>query len=67
MIGVCVKCHLCGYVWKYGGKSDFRTTCPVCHKTVYLKGCTISDEEYRKGLISMIENELKRLRLEDEV
>lgn len=40
-----VKCD-CGYVWVYYGASQFRTTCPHCHKTVYFQKHEIGPGEF---------------------
>ena len=40
-----VQCD-CGHVWYYLGASEYRTTCPRCHKTVYLQSHLISAEKF---------------------
>jgi len=41
MKGVPLRCHKCGHIWTYRGGSQYRTTCPTCHITVYLDKCKI--------------------------
>jgi len=31
-----VKCPRCGYVWRYGGNSEWIICCPKCHTTMSL-------------------------------
>ena len=42
MRGVPLRCHKCGHAWMYRGGSQYRTTCPACHITVYLDKCKIA-------------------------
>jgi predicted Zn-ribbon and HTH transcriptional regulator len=41
MKGIPLRCHKCGHIWMYRGRSHYRTTCPACHITVYLDKCKI--------------------------
>ena len=41
MRGIPLRCHKCGHTWMYRGGSQYRTTCPACHVTVYLDKCMI--------------------------
>ena len=41
MKGIPLRCHKCGHIWTYRGRSHYRTTCPACHITVYLDKCKI--------------------------
>jgi len=41
MKGTPLRCHKCGHIWTYRGGSQYRTTCPSCHVTVYLDKCKI--------------------------
>ena len=45
MQGIPLRCHKCGHTWMYRGGSQYRTTCPACHITVYLDKCEISHAE----------------------
>ena len=45
MKGIPLRCHKCGHAWTYRGGSQYRTTCPACHITVYLDKCEISHAE----------------------
>lgn len=45
MQGIPLRCHKCGHSWMYRGGSQYRTTCPACHITVYLDKCEISPAE----------------------
>lgn len=38
-----LRCHACGYVWAYAGRSGYRTTCPRCMITVYLDKCRVEE------------------------
>jgi len=42
MRGIPLRCHKCGHTWRYRGGSQYRTTCPACHVTVYLQKCEIT-------------------------
>ena len=42
MRGIPLRCHKCGHIWTYRGGSQYRTTCPACHVTVYLDKCMIT-------------------------
>ena len=42
MQGIPLRCHKCGHTWMYRGGSQYRTTCPACHITVYLDKCMIT-------------------------
>jgi len=42
MRGIPLRCHKCGHAWTYRGGSQYRTTCPACHITVYLEKCKIT-------------------------
>jgi len=42
MKGIPLRCHKCGHIWTYRGGSQYRTTCPACHITVYLDKCEIT-------------------------
>ena len=43
--GIPLRCHKCGHIWTYRGRSHYRTTCPACHITVYLDKCKITRGE----------------------
>lgn len=45
MKGIPLRCHKCGHAWTYRGGSQYRTTCPACHITVYVDKCEISHAE----------------------
>jgi len=45
MRGIPLRCHKCGHIWMYRGRSHYRTTCPACHITVYLDKCKITRGE----------------------
>ena len=45
MKGIPLRCHKCGHTWMYRGGSQYRTTCPACHITVYIDKCEISHAE----------------------
>jgi len=45
--GIPLRCHKCGHTWTYRGGSQYRTTCPACHITVYLDKCEISHGDLR--------------------
>jgi hypothetical protein len=45
MQGIPLRCHKCGHTWMYRGGSQYRTTCPACHITVYVDKCEISHAE----------------------
>ncbi|MFA5409576.1 MAG: hypothetical protein WC343_12465 [Bacilli bacterium] len=47
MKGIPLRCHKCGHTWLYRGGSQYRTTCPACHITVYLEKCEVSHGELR--------------------
>lgn len=47
MQGIPLRCHKCGHTWMYRGGSQYRTTCPACHITVYLDKCEISHGDLR--------------------
>lgn len=49
MRGIPLRCHKCGHAWTYRGGSQYRTTCPACHITVYLDKCEISHAEMTRG------------------
>ena len=49
MKGIPLRCHKCGHSWMYRGGSQYRTTCPACHVTVYLDKCEISLAEITRG------------------
>jgi hypothetical protein len=49
MKGIPLRCHKCGHTWTYRGGSQYRTTCPSCHVTVYLDKCEISLAEMARG------------------
>ncbi len=49
MKGTPLRCHKCGHTWMYRGGSQYRTTCPACHVTVYLAKCEISLAEITRG------------------
>ena len=49
MQGIPLRCHKCGHSWMYRGGSQYRTTCPACHITVYLDRCGISRAEVARG------------------
>jgi predicted Zn-ribbon and HTH transcriptional regulator len=44
MQGIPLRCHKCGHIWMYRGRSQYRTTCPACHITVYLDKCKMVEE-----------------------
>ena len=44
MQGMPLRCHKCGHIWMYRGRSHYRTTCPACHITVYLDKCKIAQD-----------------------
>jgi len=48
MKGIPLRCHKCGHTWMYRGGSQYRTTCPACHVTVYLDKCEITLAEMAK-------------------
>jgi hypothetical protein len=45
MRGIPLRCHKCGHTWMYRGGSQYRTTCPACHITVYLDKCKMVEKE----------------------
>lgn len=45
MQGIPLRCHKCGHTWMYCGGSQYRTTCPACHITVYIDKCEITPAE----------------------
>jgi len=47
MKGIPLRCHKCGHAWMYRGGSQYRTTCPACHITVYLDKCEIPHGDLR--------------------
>ena len=47
MKGIPLRCHKCGHTWMYRGGSQYRTTCPACHITVYLDKCRITRDRDR--------------------
>jgi len=47
--GTPLRCHKCGHIWTYRGRSQYRTTCPACHVTVYLYKCEITRAEMGRG------------------
>ena len=47
MQGIPLQCHKCGHTWMYCGGSQYRTTCPACHITVYVDKCEISHGDLR--------------------
>ncbi|WP_461366816.1 hypothetical protein [Candidatus Darwinibacter acetoxidans] len=47
MQGIPLRCHKCGHIWMYRGRSHYRTTCPACHITVYLDKCKITRDRDR--------------------
>ena len=49
MQGIPLRCHKCGHIWMYRGGSQYRTTCPACHVTVYLDKCEITLAEMAQG------------------
>jgi hypothetical protein len=49
MKGIPLRCHKCGHPWLYRGGSQYRTTCPSCHVTVYLDKCEITQAEMARG------------------
>src|SRR5690606_19220871 len=49
MKGTPLRCHKCDHTWMYRGGSQYRTTCPSCHVTVYLDKCEISLAEMARG------------------
>ncbi len=50
MKGIPLRCHKCNHTWMYRGGSQYRTTCPACHITVYLDKCEISHAELRGAM-----------------
>jgi len=49
MRGIPLRCHKCGHTWMYRGGSQYRTTCPACHITVYIDKCEITQAEMGRG------------------
>lgn len=49
MKGIPLRCHKCGHVWTYRGGSQYRTTCPACHITVYIDKCEIAPAGMARG------------------
>ena len=49
MRGIPLRCHKCGHIWMYRGGSQYRTTCPACHITVYLDKCKIFENGHRRS------------------
>ena len=49
MRGIPLRCHKCGHIWTYRGRSHYRTTCPACHITVYLDKCKIFENGHRRS------------------
>lgn len=49
MKGIPLRCHKCGHAWTYRGGSQYRTTCPACHITVYLDKCEIAPAGMARG------------------
>jgi uncharacterized protein (DUF983 family) len=49
MQGIPLRCHKCGHTWMYRGGSQYRTTCPACHITVYVDKCEITLAEMAQG------------------
>ena len=49
MQGIPLQCHKCGHTWMYCGGSQYRTTCPACHITVYLDKCRITRDRDREA------------------
>ncbi len=49
MKGIPLRCHKCGHAWTYRGGSQYRTTCPACHITVYVDKCEITLAEMAQG------------------
>lgn len=49
MRGIPLRCHKCGHTWMYRGGSQYRTTCPACHVTVYFDKCEITLAEMTRG------------------
>lgn len=47
MQGILLRCHKCGHTWTYRGGSQYRTTCPACHITVYIDKCEITPAELK--------------------
>ena len=47
MKGIPLRCHKCSHMWTYCGGSQYRTTCPKCHVTVYIDKCEVSHGELR--------------------
>jgi hypothetical protein len=47
MQGIPLRCHKCGHTWMYRGGSQYRTTCPACHITVYIDKCEITDPGFK--------------------
>ena len=59
--GIYMQCHKCGYIWEYRGNSDYRTSCPACHITVYLDKCKISDKDFHEFRLKEVRDELETL------
>ena len=49
MKGIPLRCHKCSHSWLYRGGSQYRTTCPACHITVYIDRCEITLAEITRG------------------
>jgi len=49
MQGIPLRCHKCNHTWLYCGGSQYRTTCPACHITVYIDKCEITRAEMGRG------------------
>lgn len=49
MKGILLRCHKCGHTWMYRGGSQYRTTCPACHITVYIDKCEIAPAGMARG------------------
>lgn len=49
MRGTPLRCHKCGHIWTYRGRSQYRTTCPACHVTVYLDKCKMAQDGSGEG------------------
>ena len=49
MKGIPLRCHKCNHTWLYCGGSQYRTTCPACHITVYIDKCEITLAEMAQG------------------
>ena len=49
MKGIPLRCHKCGHMWVYRGGSQYRTTCPACHITVYVDKCEVSHAELARA------------------